>query len=253
MYLCGLPVELEKLKAWAVTQNTTSQAVLEAFIGQFGSTAYGPMARARLDELNKSQLAVVAPPAQLSKAIADPVLIGTFEHDSVIDDYDWHFIYSIAPDGTYRLVTIVEEHGTYHGGDGKYRTVATKTGRVRTGTYRAAGSAAIELRSTTGAAIFRPVQANITINQAHPFMLGIWRANIMQGGLRWTVTIQNNPDGTYHYQGLTEDNGSCVVAEQQWQTTSAVTGKSNTGTYRVVDARNVEIGDAIGATLWRRR
>ena len=126
-------------------------------------------------------------------------------------------------------------------------------GRVRTGTYRAAGSAAIEVRSTTGAAIFRPVQADITINQAHPFMLGIWRANIMQGGLRWTVTIQEDPDGTYHYQGLTEDNGSCVFAEQQWQTTSAVTGKSNIGTYRIVDARNVEISDATGATLWRRR
>jgi formylglycine-generating enzyme required for sulfatase activity len=49
-------------QAWAVTQNTTSVAVLEDFIRQFGSTPYGSMARARLEELKKSQLAVVAPP-----------------------------------------------------------------------------------------------------------------------------------------------------------------------------------------------
>ena len=52
-------------------------------------------------------------PAQLAKAIVDPNLIGTFEHDRAIDDYDWRFVYSIAPDGTYRMVTTQEEDGTY--------------------------------------------------------------------------------------------------------------------------------------------
>lgn len=43
-------------RAWAVTQNTTSIAVLEDFIHQFGSTVYGSMARARLEELKKTEL-----------------------------------------------------------------------------------------------------------------------------------------------------------------------------------------------------
>jgi formylglycine-generating enzyme required for sulfatase activity len=47
---------------WAVIQNSTSQAVLEDFIRQFGSTEYGSMARARLDEVKR--VAVVAPPVQ---------------------------------------------------------------------------------------------------------------------------------------------------------------------------------------------
>ena len=38
-------------QAWAVTKDTTSQAVLETFIKQYGETFYGAMARARLDEL----------------------------------------------------------------------------------------------------------------------------------------------------------------------------------------------------------
>ena len=195
----------------------------------------------------------VQPPAQPAKASVDPVLVGTFEHNAVIEDYDWRFIYSIVPDGTYRLVTTQEEDGTYHAANGQYRTVGAKTGRVRTGTYHAVGNAAIELRSATGAAIFRPAQPIAPIDQAHPVMLGIWRATIVRGGVTWTLTIQNNPDGTYHYQAQTEDNGSCVIADSQWRTTSAVTGKSNIGTYRVVDARNVEITGSTGPTLWQRQ
>jgi hypothetical protein len=253
---------------WAVTQNTTSQAILEDFIRQFGSTAYSTMAKARLDELKKSQVAVVTPtvaspiaptptfaqpPAQPSKVIVDPVLVGTFERDTVTDDYDWHFIYSIAPDGTYHLVTTQEEDGTYHAVAGAYRTIGAKTGRSRTGTYRAAGAAAIELRSATGTAIFRPTQRTAAIDPANPVMLGIWRAIIVRGGTTWTLTIQNNPDGTYHYEGRTEDNGSVVVVNQQWRATSALTSKSDMGTYRVVDARNVEFTDANGPTIWQRQ
>ena len=48
-------------KAWAATQNTTSVAVLQEFIRQFGGTIYGSLARARLGELQKSQEAVTGP------------------------------------------------------------------------------------------------------------------------------------------------------------------------------------------------
>jgi uncharacterized caspase-like protein len=47
--------------AWAVTRDTTSRAVLEDFIRQFGSTVYGSMARARLEELKKTQVAALPP------------------------------------------------------------------------------------------------------------------------------------------------------------------------------------------------
>jgi uncharacterized caspase-like protein len=50
-------------QAWAATRDTTSQAVLEDFIRQFGNTIYGSMARARLEELKNIQVAAVAPPA----------------------------------------------------------------------------------------------------------------------------------------------------------------------------------------------
>jgi Caspase domain len=49
-------------QAWTATRDTTSQAVLEDFIRQFGDTIYGSMARARLEELKNTQVAAVAPP-----------------------------------------------------------------------------------------------------------------------------------------------------------------------------------------------
>ncbi len=43
----------EAAQAWAIIQNTNSQAVLEDFIERFGSTVYGGFARARLAELRR--------------------------------------------------------------------------------------------------------------------------------------------------------------------------------------------------------
>ena len=58
----------EAAQAWAATKDTTSIAVLEDFIRQFGNTAYGSMARARLQELKAAakppQVAAVAPPTK---------------------------------------------------------------------------------------------------------------------------------------------------------------------------------------------
>jgi len=49
-------VLLEARQAWAVVRSTTSPAVLEDFIALFGNTLYGSMARARLEELTKTQV-----------------------------------------------------------------------------------------------------------------------------------------------------------------------------------------------------
>jgi formylglycine-generating enzyme required for sulfatase activity len=58
-------------QAWAATKDTNSQSILEEFIRQFGATPYGAMARARLDELKKNQLAAAAPPV-VPVAPSDP-------------------------------------------------------------------------------------------------------------------------------------------------------------------------------------
>ncbi|NVN87945.1 MAG: caspase family protein [Rhodopseudomonas sp.] len=55
-------------RVWAVTKDTSSQAVLEDFIRQFPGTAYTSMARARLEELKRSQSAVGIPESSRGQA-----------------------------------------------------------------------------------------------------------------------------------------------------------------------------------------
>jgi uncharacterized caspase-like protein len=70
----------EAARAWSVTQNTTSIAVMEDFIRQFGGTAYGSMARARLQEMKKSQLAATTP-RQVERD-KNPIVSGTYDVDA---------------------------------------------------------------------------------------------------------------------------------------------------------------------------
>ena len=68
----------EVTQAWAVTQGTTSIAVLEEFVRQFGNTVYGPMARARLEELKKAQvvtLPTTQPPVVAPAPTTQPTVI----------------------------------------------------------------------------------------------------------------------------------------------------------------------------------
>jgi uncharacterized caspase-like protein len=56
-------------QSWALTRDTTSQAVLEDFIRQFGNSMYGSMARARLEELKKTQVATASFNQELGRSL----------------------------------------------------------------------------------------------------------------------------------------------------------------------------------------
>ncbi len=186
-------------------------------------------------------------------AAANANLSGTFEHDAFADDYSWRFVWVFAADGTYHLIITQEEDGTFQGRNGKYRTVGSKTGRVREGTYRAVSNSAIEVKGASGAVVLRPLHQDMLVNPANPIMLGMWTGTVIENGLTWTMLIQNNPDGTYRYQGRAEDNGTYTFDNQQLKTTSAVTGKTDLSTVRRIDARAVEITGPAGPAIWQRQ
>jgi tetratricopeptide (TPR) repeat protein len=78
----------EAAQAWAVTQNTTSLAVLEEFVRQFGNTPYGPMAHARLEELRKLTPPSPEPPASTPPAPQANTPPPPAEQRSARDDCD---------------------------------------------------------------------------------------------------------------------------------------------------------------------
>ena len=79
----SIPPISEAAQAWAVTQGTTSIAVLEEFIRQFEFTPYGPLARARLEELKKFALASTPVAPEKSKPPAT---------SPATDDIAWDFV-----------------------------------------------------------------------------------------------------------------------------------------------------------------
>ena len=189
----------------------------------------------------------------LTRVVVDPQLVGTFVLDGGVDDYDQKSLYTISADGTYRLVTALTEDGVYKSGNGRYRTTAIKTGRVRAGSYRIVGDAAIEVTSATGSAVFRPEQLAAPLDRNNPMMIGVWRATVTLNGALWTLTIDNAPSGSYHYEARMEDTGTCAYADGRWRATSSVTGLNADGTYRVAGGGGVEFSGPAGSAVWRRQ
>jgi hypothetical protein len=78
--------ELER--AWEFIKETDDQARLEAFIRQFGESAYAPMARARLEELRKRQTAVLPPSVDKPTINSPDKTRGAFDGNWQIQWYD---------------------------------------------------------------------------------------------------------------------------------------------------------------------
>ena len=66
------PQGSEAERAWDRTKDTTNVAVLEAFITRYKDTFFADLARARLDELKKQQVAIATPPAAQTPAAPSP-------------------------------------------------------------------------------------------------------------------------------------------------------------------------------------
>jgi hypothetical protein len=57
-------------QAWAATRDSSSIAVMDTFIQQYGDSIYGPFARARRDELRNNQVALATPKTPAAKPAA---------------------------------------------------------------------------------------------------------------------------------------------------------------------------------------
>jgi formylglycine-generating enzyme required for sulfatase activity len=67
------PQVSEAERTWAWMKNTTDQAMLESFIKQFGNTPSGALARARIAELKRTEVAVAAPPKAPAQVLSKPL------------------------------------------------------------------------------------------------------------------------------------------------------------------------------------
>jgi hypothetical protein len=69
---------IDAAQAWAAAQGTASQVVLEDFIKRYGDSFYGTLARSRLEELKKSQAAIITLPVAPTELSATKGTFGNF-------------------------------------------------------------------------------------------------------------------------------------------------------------------------------
>jgi hypothetical protein len=243
----------DEIAAYQAADKVNTADGWRLFLKNYPRSAYATTGQIRLNAL--TQPAPAAPPTQSpapARELVDPQIIGTFQLDGVTDDYAQRYSYTVTGDGHFRLLLTQEETGTYQAALGSFRTQNSKTGRVRTGSYRAMGNGIAVTNSSGVTALYQPTHPSGPVNPLNPVMLGEWHATVALGGLNWSLTLQNNPNGSFSFKAQAEDNGTCGYANNQWHWASSVTGQTDGGTYRVVDAHSVEFSGHQGSALWRR-
>jgi hypothetical protein len=247
----------DEIAAYKAAESSNSVAGWQIFKRNYPNSAYASTADIRLATLALPRTPApvqrdAQPPPQSARSEVDPAMVGTLEWDSVVDDYDQRAVYSIAADGSCHIVVVREENGSYKSVLGFYSTTAAKTHRVRSGTVRAVGNGAIQVSNTTGSIIFQPVQPGAPVNRLNPVMLGTWHGSVVLQGVNWDLTVQNSANGAFEFKAQTEDSFTCAYANNQWHATSTVNGRSDGGSYRVIDARDIEFSGSQGSSVWKR-
>lgn len=193
-----------------------------------------------------------APAQRVFTAHVDPGVVGTLEYDTVMNNLDTRFVSTISADGTFQMVISQDQSGTYQAGNGVYTSVDSRTSQVQTSTYRAVSNTSIAVTNAGGTAVFRRIQPATPFDPSDPPIPGTWQAVIPGGGYNWTLTVQDNPDGTFTAHSQTLDHGICTYAFGQWSSTSAVTGQTSAGTYTLVGRYDIAFTGPTGPSVWHR-
>ena len=159
--LSNAPINVAE-RAWSVIQNTTSIAVIEDFIRQFGDTPYGSMARARFSELKKSQVAAVPQPGLPDKIISPAPSSSSTSAGSRPFDGKWTITRN-GPDcplPTYTFTITIEDFRTQgKAGGGLVQGTVSPTGSISFNHPTATGSLSVNftgsLRDGNGNGSFR--------------------------------------------------------------------------------------------------
>lgn len=255
----------DEIAAYKAAEASNTLAGWQIFKRNYPNSAYAATADIRIASLTPSRVAapapreVQAPPQtqpqpqpQPAWSPVDPALVGTFEYDTVYNYYDQQYVATISADGKCHLTIIQGESGTYQQAFGILHTTGAKTHHSRTGTFRQVSGNSIAVNGEAGTVVYQLVQPGATVNPRNP-LLGTWHAVFVSGGATWDITSQNNANGTFEARARFEDSLNCGYSNNQWHVTSTITGQSDGGTYRIIDARNIEFTGNQGTAIWRRR
>jgi hypothetical protein len=180
------------------------------------------------------------------RAAMDGNVVGTLSLDTVVADFNTHYVNEIKADGTYALTGEQEEDGT-NGADaaGNFRNTGSNTGRVHTGSVQIID--ATHFRANT--AVYELVKPVLPPGQPNPSLLGTWTTSGNVSGQQWNWTWTSTTPGAYHFEGHFADHGQINFSNGLWTATSLVTGLTGGGTYAIVDSTHV----LVNGVVWKRK
>jgi hypothetical protein len=179
------------------------------------------------------------------QAAMDRKVVGTLTLDTVVADFNTHYVNVIKADGTYALTGEQEEDGA-NGADanGNFRNTGSNTGRVHTGSVQIID--ATHFRANTS--VYELVKPVLPPGQPNPSLLGTWTTSGNVSGQQWNWTWTSTTAGVYHFEGHFADHGQVNFANGLWTATSLVTGLTGGGTYAIVDATHV----LVNGVVWKK-
>jgi hypothetical protein len=179
------------------------------------------------------------------QAAMDRNVVGTLSLDTVVADFNTHYVNKIKADGTYVLSGEQQEDGANGAdADGNFRNTGSNTGRVHTGTVQIID--ATHFRANT--AVYELVKPVLPPGQPNPSLLGTWTTSGNVSGQQWNWTWSSTTPGVYHFEGHFADHGQINFANGLWTATSLVSGLTGGGTYAIVDSTHV----LVNGVVWKR-
>ncbi len=145
------------------------------------------------------------------QAAMDRKVVGTISLDTVVADFNTHYVNEIKADGTYALSgEQIEDGANGADADGNFRNSGSSTGRVHTGTVQIID--ATHFRANTS--VYELVKPVLPPGQPNPSLLGTWTTSGNVSGQQWNWTWTSKTPGVYHFEGHFSDHGQ--IQFLQW-------------------------------------
>jgi hypothetical protein len=183
--------------------------------------------------------------ASVPRSAMDRAVVGTLTLDTVVADFNTHYVNQINADGTYVLTGSQEEDGAnVADANGNFRNTGANTGRVHTGTVQIID----DTHFMANTSVYQLVKQVLPPGRPNPSLLGSWTSSGDVDGQQWHWTFTSTTPGAYHFEGHFADHGQANFAHGVWSATSALTGVTGQGSYAIVDSAHV----LVNGVVWKK-
>jgi hypothetical protein len=186
-------------------------------------------------------------------ASGDQSILGTWTLNTQLYGYPAVMTATYDSGGNYQIETVMTDSGTFQSANGQWTTTSS-AGTVRQGTYQYAGPHTVKITGPLGMAFYSPVLPQSNLDPTNPVILGTWQATTHpSNGPPWTMTLTNNPDGSYTFKMEAMDRGTFTAGNGSLMLRSHVSGEITQCSFESLGDAQVSVTGPLGTATWTKR